>query len=1338
MNFDRVILTDGDDVHHHLSSNAQLHSLETYINADVNHALSFKKAHVEIVGHQNAGSFPEASDGFEMFSGGEGSLGVALIQPVTAGLEISESRRDLYPTRRSIFVNVEPVSTMLSFEDLNLIETVVGRLTESRSKQKGKHASASPEKSGFQSSRPAPGFDRATRKDGLFVYDIVFETQRLGLGLKTVEGRTIVNTIENKEYDGLINVGDVLLSISSSDCSGCTLNEIVRRLSSSARPVTLQFGSSICSSSEGSGEGMTVTTTTDNPPRTGEGDRKEVSFSVASVIVEMRKGFPSGLQLERSICGALPVVSKVFPEFADAATKSTVGVAGLGGTEETLAPEIHFPRAGAIIAAIDGIPLADIGLEEAWKILNATLSSDENCDVPDRYSADEVYALTFLEIDAKLWGVVESVNISSSGFTLSFIDDLNGRDMPLFRGRLEALELRAERGIGGRSQIIEVQVPSLVKILNIGSSTTSSTVVMATEQLDQVRSESVVSLSAVVTCSMDYFHPKVAFWEPLIETSQLFLMLEKQSWDASAGRAGQVAIEVSDRLLRDQDFRSGSLSSTGDVPKMVAFNLTDAAVEVAVQAAGQWKAWRESKIFSFDEDGEVEMELEEELDDVTAPRDHGSAAPLGSPSRPLKLDEDSDPGGSTYQKQQRSNAPRDKKRIAAQRAAQAALVFAKKRGAERSKKSDSAKPFVLRNRTGVSIAFVQQDVRVDAKSSPAFTSTYPSISVVGEYQGLDGYSSSMVHELADKEDARFSMEVFSNRPESDRRDNGSSVRSASNKVRSYEGRFPSLTVAIQAVAGITIQPLKDLQVFKVGSTVRHLLVQKENRDGCSHQEDVIEYSIPVVWKVEILDNRRVLTLSTAVRVVTTAFNAEMEIGVQPIVFDNTVEKSLTSRSEMTAVGTVRQDCPFYLPLWVALKLEAVNVFVRPLRHGSICAPYGWGGSSILRFAPLNVDPGQERWTWVWEETFEELDTIRCDALDENGHSLWLAVFSGSSSDSPGFGQYIGTSRRGSSSRKVYEGEHSEVISVTLDANVTLRNMLPMRVDWQIAQRSYGTPDVDIVDGSSYRPEETNGGTDGGRVEGKGLNSGECTEAFSCDFQSSTLLARFKELSGRNWSDWALLSLDVSDEFEETTVDGDEDSQAIFPRARQVNVQVSNDSFGVPMTFGVRVLPKLTFGQSGDASKAQTYGVEIILYAELWIRNITSLPMNFGCPSTQVHGNKATNQAMSENAIRFNAESALMEIASVLEVGDKGTGFDRHGTKGDAYASFIESLPNQQCDELWEEVFEYLEIEYSTVKRRWWASDSYDSFRANITQSSDSEDGHWRWISENWVSRFRLP
>lgn len=757
---------------------------------------------------------------------------------------------------------------------------------------------------------------------------------------------------------------------------------------------------------------------------------------------------------------------------------------------------------------------------------------------------------------------------------------------------------------------------------------------------------------------------------------------------------------------------------------MVTVNLTDAAFEVAVRAINRWHEWRKSVQNNLDDDSDAYAQTDNEIEIHESKQILEGKALAKTTS--IRVQE------STFVGTQEEHRRRDVKHAAKQRAAQAALVFAEKRGASNNKKVETAKPFVLRNRTGVSIAFVQENSvsRINSSSNVPRTDG-KHLSSVGEYAGISDYDPSSVNELGDQEDARFSMEILSDNQVGMENHASGSTHPAGNKVRNYEGFFPSLTIAIQALSGVSIEPLVGLQVYKVGSFLRHLRVRKDfDQKGHGKQND-IEYFIPVIWNVEIEDNRRVLTLSTAVRIVTTAFATQIEVGVQKISFRDCDESTLDTVSHL---GIVRPEFPFYLPLWLALKLEAVSILVRPYEDDS--SRYRWGRSSILRFAPCLSIKGDLSHadttgigTWVWEESFEELDYVRCDATENGALPIWLAVFSGSTSSRAS--RFPGSMNAKSVSSINIDENHHDLISVTLDSNVTLRNMLPTSIDWQLAYLQYGSGSQSIVDGSvtarSISSGQTNEDSFGRKLC---LQSGECTEVFACDYESSELQARFKEPNGQNWSSWAPLALQNTIDFDEQDNDDEVNVDVLFPGARQVNVQVTNDSFGVPLTFGVRVVPKMTFGTLDEPSKIHIYGIEIIVYAELWIRNITTLPLNFGCPSYQVHGvGDSSTNISDDTASRFNAESALMEIASLLEVGDKGTGLNKKAARDLATTGSIESLPNQVCDELWEEVFEYLEIEYSTVKRRWWASESYDSFRMNITQSH--ENGIWNWIGEQW-------
>ena len=110
---------------------ANLKGMETYINSNVQNAIGPNR-HREV--------FEATNDSTLFFDGiseqskpgrqhtynsksatSELELGIALIEPVTANLEFCQIQRDFHPTLRNISFRMEPVSTVLSFEDLDLI-----------------------------------------------------------------------------------------------------------------------------------------------------------------------------------------------------------------------------------------------------------------------------------------------------------------------------------------------------------------------------------------------------------------------------------------------------------------------------------------------------------------------------------------------------------------------------------------------------------------------------------------------------------------------------------------------------------------------------------------------------------------------------------------------------------------------------------------------------------------------------------------------------------------------------------------------------------------------------------------------------------------------------------------------------------------------------------------------------------------------------------------------------------------------------------------------------------------------------------------------------------------
>lgn len=1258
------------------------------------------------------------------------TLGVALIQPVTTGIEYTQTERDLFPTRRSLLVNIDPVSTMLSFEDLQLVEVVLNRWSSGRSKNPDDPTNPSE----FLPKPEKMGEEKESAEEDAIQFEVVFNTKRLGLGLRTEGSQVVVTSIQNPEHALQVHSGDVLIFVGDESVHNKSLEQTVQILQGSGRPIIVKFERPVASIHAGNIESTGTNAVTQ--PKEYSNEDPDNTYSISCYNLRFRSGMQLGLEFEKSPSGQFPVVSKIVSTADDAIVLSSTADEIDSEQIEVIDPlfdldHTRMPRIGAVIVAVDEVPVEEIGAEEVWQVLlemqEAAMSPGP---IATEIGGDVTFCLTFQETHASTWGNIDYVEISTAGMALSFIDDLNGRDMPLFRGKLNSVEIHLERGLGIKAHILDNTTPSLLTPL-CPDSIDNEEITLSIDQVQDIQTESILSVSVIGIFSVDYFHPRVSFWEPLLEPSQIFYHFEKQDGSIQADRPAQLALEVSDRLLRNEFTRVKKF----DEAHMVSVNVTDAAAEVVVKASNRWKDWRNSLLLEPDEDDieyADELILEEGHD---SDRNIVSMNPMDDVNQSLQSE--------AVEANQRQMA---RQRVAAKKAAQGALIFAQKRGAETSKKSDSAKPFIFRNRTGISIAFVQQGCGLRCRGrgrgyswkaretgeSSSFTAT------VGEYDGLEEYEQQSITELADQEDAKFNMDIMD---ESFGDDMGRrrSIRHFTNKVRSYEGRYPDLMVAIQAVAGVLVEPITNLQVFKVGSTIRHLTVKKDN--GSYVGSDSTRNSIQVVWNVEIEDNRRIITLSTAVRVVSTGM--PLEIGVRR---DGDGKKDIAYRSSdnlTTSIGIARSECPYYMPLWLALKLEPVSIYVRPAFAAT--KDHSWSESSVLHFGlfieeRMNSDNRGSKISvtgkWTWEETISDLRYIRCTSETGGRNPIWFSVFGTSSSHRPET-NFV-THSRDEAKEEVRgqrnEFESYEVLSITLDSGLTVRNMLPTGIELEVVQGEQNGNEsgmensIDVNFSSSHKQSKIS--------KFATLKGGECTDVFEVSYSATIPKARIKQPNSKGWSTWAPLKLEETLEMNE---DGDivqpNDRKAVvFQTPSQVNVQIIDGDFGIPVVFGVRIVPKMTID---DPHRGRIYGLEVIIYAELWIRNITSLPLNFGCPAYQLHEPEqafhVTKASSDDYIAKFTAETALMELASLLEVGDKGTTLNQKAAKEKTeMGNLIESLPEQECTELTEEVFEYVEIESSMVKRRWWASECYNGHHKQIFDVDDTET-NWKWLNEKWVS-----
>ncbi len=120
-------------------------------------------------------------------------------------------------------------------------------------------------------------------------------------------------------------------------------------------------------------------------------------------------------------------------------------------------------------------------------------------------------------------------------------------------------------------------------------------------------------------------------------------------------------------------------------------------------------------------------------------------------------------------------------------------------------------------------------------------------------------------------------------------------------------------------------------------------------------------------------------------------------------------------------------------------------------------------------------------------------------------------------------------------------------------------------------------------------------------------------------------------------------------------------------------------------------------------------MEVVVFAELWIKNLTGLDLNIGFPRIVDRSNTLA------------AEAALQELTSVLE---GRTLNDEYGSRN------ICSIPIQSSNLVFDEIFEYVEVQqnYGQAKlvRRWYATDHHEVETKNPADY-DLPQG-WRWDS----------
>lgn len=667
-------------------------------------------------------------------------------------------------------------------------------------------------------------------------------------------------------------------------------------------------------------------------------------------------------------------------------------------------------------------------------------------------------------------------------------------------------------------------------------------------------------------------------------------------------KPGCVAVMISDRVPEEY-------CTHNNVPlvrESICVNLTDAAAQVLVLATVQWNEWRKSVQLSAEEwvlgepsntgspqDAEETQNWIKGADVSTQDAIHSKdlnerrykhnyemqeTSLVQSTDNSKSFTHSALPKNASEFTLEKQSAPETARHAAAQKATQAALLFAQKRGAGIKKKGNSAKPFVFRNRTGLSLAFFPRTRGKEMLINRAEDHPELPPSFFSKYRkDIPWCDPSSITELADGNDARFQMDVVADDAVamfSSKSYSSDASKKAAKKVRNYDGQeLPRLTVVLESVSGVTLEPIASLPVFKVGSTVRLLLVITESarvspsvldQRGDAPEQRQHSCFVPLIWTVEIQNNRRILTLSSAVRIQSLGLSTGIEIGVRRmltaseeievvsvIANDGSEDTCVRSDLDIVSIGSAQPGLPFYLPLWLALKFDHVDIYLRPkAMQDTPSNIYSWGNNSILEFVPVlengslstetaEIDSRSDSVKWVWRETFQSSRSISCSLQDDSGglgaNTVFLSCYS--STQTPVSSDY--EPEKMSGGRTDSSRDAGNMLTISVDAGLTIRNLLPLSVEWEVAKKQHLT--MVVVDGSSLRKQKlANCGyvplphqslvcpTETHCI----LRSGDCTEVFACDTSQMNIEARFRCSPQHSWSEWidiGLMPQDVTSE-----------------------------------------------------------------------------------------------------------------------------------------------------------------------------------------------------------------
>jgi len=1111
---------------------AHLQSMESYINPNAAVTLEDTSSmqeilHSAIVDNGDSSSFPITFLTKPEAKMHPSTLGIALIEPVTALLEFAQVERLLFPTSRNISLYIEPLSTSLSFEDLCLIDRIRRRWTydQQLAREAGKVSKRSSSHSSqylsheYREEKTAEHHQSLNTDD---IYEVEFSTTKLGIILRKQGDKVVIDHIqESGQREKELNVGDEIILINREAVGGMPFQTILDLLATSSRPLSVVFRrrtydhpilTTVSQQTDMEAYHMQMLVgealSNDSMSATPLG-----SYDISRFNVIFKIGNRTGLRFVRSLCGNLAVVDECNIEACRRAI--------ISGT--------RIPKPGAVVLGING----SLGIEYE-EVLDSIRNFEELSNLANDTTRITSFKLTFLEAPSVSWGTVDDISIEILRLKVSLIDDINGRDMPLLRSTLELLSLSFQRAFALETSYIRAHLPFY--LISEGDFSSSSANDFFNDFIVKGRLETAVG--------MDYYNSRISVWEPLLEDSpSIRCLFERQKGSKSKKLPGNTAFILSDYSMAQHE-------------SYICLNLTDAAIDILTAAVQDLRRWM------VDNTGPSDVDIIQGLD--------------GSMARSVDESKSSDS----------EITPSDV--FDAQKvAADAALIFAQRHGREPDA-TESSKPFVLRNRTGLGLRFFLR-AKDDSDSmerifvgSKEIKCTHP-----------DGI------QVIDGEEARFSMDITE-----------FVSSNTSKRVRDAE-HFPFLNVhLLSPKPEFTIDILRTLPVMKIGSTIRRLSIHRSDSLG-----DTDEFSSFVAWTVSIESNRRIITISNAVSI-SSSIGIPIELGVRN-----------DATREVEFLGTVSFDKPYSVPLSLDLSVKHTEILMRP-KAPSSTPLYEWCSESILELNLVNA-----AWRWV---TSSGRNKIRCQRELGGAAYISLQVFN----DHNGLADNVSTKKT-----KV-RGRNTCVI---LDSFLKLRNALPVDIAWETCHNP-APKNIHLDSSTNYS------------VTKHSLKSGECVDLIECDIHDiESLPIRFRCSNSNTWSSWTTIS--VRSDISPSNSDASKRETPTFEVRDTIIISAENEGTA-EWTIGLKRSFRLP------------YGIDFILFSELWIANFTNLPLVFGAPKVQL--------IPSSSDVYYGpsaAESALLEISSILEFGERGKGLEKEYEENFFMGSDAREFGHQLSDEV---------------------------------------------------------